>query len=170
MTPMLAARPDLTITGIDWRTTDARPGTVIRGDVLTHDWPAGSFDAIVGISSIEHLGLGHYDQDPVDDAGDRHCMTRVTKWLRPGGWAYLDVPFDADGYRVHSRDEYRVYDAAALRARLVVPGLRSCRAWYVPSGFPAWPGHGLSDTPVRANFQYVALWLEKPRDGEAMPC
>ena len=126
--PMLALRPDLQITGIDWRRCD-RPGTVIHGDVLTQAFQGASFDAIVGISSIEHIGLGHYSNDPLDEDGDRHCMERVATWLTPGGSVYLDVPFAAEGYRVHGT-EYRVYDESAYQERLIAPGLTLTRAWY----------------------------------------
>lgn len=127
MTPMLAERPDLAITGIDWRAAE-RPGTVVQGDVLVHDWPDASFDAAVGISSIEHIGLGHYDHDPIDVDGDRHCMERVVRWLKSGGWVYADVPY-GPAYHVHGAS-HRVYDDAALRDRLIVPGLTFVRRWF----------------------------------------
>lgn len=121
MTPMLALRPDLSIVGIDWRKC-TRPGRVIRGDVLVENWPANSFDAMVSVSAMEHIGLGHYEHDPKDPDGDTHCMERVVSWLKPGGWVYLDVPYDASGYREHGT-EYRVYDDAAIQSRLLVAGL-----------------------------------------------
>lgn len=128
MTPMLADRPDLHITGIDWR-RHRRPGTVVQADVLTHDFPAASFDVVVGISSIEHIGLGHYEHDPIDGDGDTHCMQRVVQWLKPGGWVYLDVPYDETRYAVIGTS-HRSYNAAAVRRRLLVPGLTVQRAWY----------------------------------------
>jgi hypothetical protein len=128
MTPIMAARPDLQITGIDWRPAPGRPGQVIQGDVLTHDWPAASFDVMVGISSIEHIGLGHYDADPLDPDGDRHCMARVCRWLKPGGWVYLDVPYDPAGYRVEGTS-HRVYDDAAVTDRLLA-GFTRQQTWY----------------------------------------
>lgn len=121
MTLMLAQRPDLSITGIDWRACE-RPGTVIQGDVLTHDFPDESFDVVVGVSSVEHIGLGHYEADPLDVDGDRHCMERVARWLKPGGWVYLDVPFTKSGFKVVGTS-YRAYDDATAVERLL-PGLR----------------------------------------------
>lgn len=157
MTPMLAQRPDLHLTGIDWRGCE-RPGTVIRGDVLTYDFPPASFDAVVGISSIEHIGLGHYDKDPVDVDGDTHCLERVVTWLKPGGWVYCDVPFRADGYQVVG-DSHRIYDVATF-PRLMVPGLRPLPPLYVTD-------QGLTTTvppPTAMNagrFHYVALRATK---------
>ena len=132
MTPMLAERPDLKIHGIDWRACETdRPGLVYRADVLTAEFPENSFDAVVGISSLEHVGLGHYDDDPLDVDGDTHCMARVVRWLKPGGFVYADVPFGAQ-YEVCGTS-HRVYDEAAVRARLLVPGLiLKAQAYHLP--------------------------------------
>lgn len=152
MTPMLALRPDLQITGIDWRDPGMRPAPVIRGDVLTQDWPEASLDVAVGISSIEHVGLGHYDHDPIDADGDRHCMERVARWLKPGGVFYADVPYGRK-YEVVGTG-HRVYDDVALASRLVVNGLREVQRWYGSDYTrdlrytPQWFDHGLT---------YVAL-------------
>jgi SAM-dependent methyltransferase len=96
-TPMLAVRPDLQITGVDWRKVQ-RPGRVIQGDVMNASlFPGKSFDAIVSISAIEHVGLGAYEQDPLDEDGDVRAMDNAFAWLKPGGFVYLDVPFQAHG-------------------------------------------------------------------------
>jgi len=110
--PMLSIRPDLHIVGIDVRSTKHEHH--ITGDVLTHDFEPTSFDAVVAISSLEHVGLGGYG-DPLDPDGDRHAATRAWTWLKPGGLFYFDVPF-GDTYQLHGK--WRRYDRDALRARL----------------------------------------------------
>ena len=157
MTPMLALRPDLQITGVDWRGCK-RPGTVIKGNVLDLDFAPASFDCVVGISSIEHIGLGHYESDPRAVEGDVMCMQLAAKWLKPGGWAYLDVPYNANGYTVRGT-ECRVYDDAALAARLVPAGTREAHRWYANRA-----GHVIPKPDPRAlpDFDYVALLLQKP--------
>lgn len=156
MTPMLAVRPDLQITGIDCR-PGGRPGEVIQGDVLTHDWPDASFDVMVGVSSIEHIGLGHYG-DPLDPDGDRHCMERVARWLKPGGWVYLDVPY-GPAYAV-AGTSHRVYDMPAVVSRLMGHGLQLQRAWYATGATV----HTPSEAPpaqVGNDLVYVALYATK---------
>jgi hypothetical protein len=157
MTPMLALRPDLDIIGIDWRKTK-RPGTTIKGDVLTHEFEPDSFDCIVGISSIEHIGLGHYDADPKADEGDIRCMERVAEWLKPGGWAYLDVPFNANGYFVKGT-KCRVYDSVSALARLSPLPLRPTEIWFADRDGTVVPS--LPPRP-QPDFDYVALLLTKP--------
>lgn len=116
--PMLALRPDLGILGIDWRACE-RPGVTIQGDVLRHEFPAASFDAIVSISAIEHIGLGAYDDDPLCESGDVRAMSNAHLWLKRGGWVYLDVPYSDECFSVYPN--YRRYNEQALQAR-ILPG------------------------------------------------
>lgn len=155
-TPMLALRPDLQITGIDWRACK-RPGVTIQGDVLAQAFPPASFDVVVGISSIEHIGLGHYEADPHYLDGDVATMSSVAYWLKPGGWAYLDVPFNAQGYHVEGTS-HRSYDWPSLRDRLIPPGLSLERHWFYTNS-----GQQVDALPPRdlPGYDYVALLLRK---------
>ena len=152
--PMRIARPDLHLIGIDWREAD-RPAAdlIIRGDVLAYDFLPASFDAVIACSTVEHIGLGHYDQDPLDVDGDTRCMERVARWLKPRGWAYLDVPFREAGFLLHG-DEYRAYDNQTLASRLIVPGLRQAGRWF-------WPDLTLEPDRQIAPWVNVALYLVK---------
>jgi hypothetical protein len=161
----------------DWleRAHDAWPGVVfagidVRGD--KHNRPyrwkrnvmdAGifqpeTFDAIVSLSAIEHIGLGHYG-DPLELTGDIIAMTHAWSWLKPGGWMYFDVPYDPTGYRVQGT-KCRVYDDAGIYGRLAPA--RDVVAWtgYVEHQRPGdlIPKPALAVQP----FHYVALVLNKP--------
>ena len=130
--PMKQARPDVIITGIDWRACE-RPAAdnLVQGDVLTtRAFAPESFDAVVLISALEHIGLGHYGRprDPADPNGDRKCMARAREWLRPKGLLYADVPWNPDpGYQVCGT-ECRIYDDKVLRV-LGYPLHLAFRAW-----------------------------------------
>lgn len=153
-TPMLALRPDLVITGIDWRKCK-RPGLTLKGDMLKTLFAPETFDCVVGISSVEHIGLGHYEADPLDIGGDVLAMQRVARWLKPGGWAYLDVPLSIAGYQVHGTS-HRSYDWAALQDRLIPAGLSLRHHWYADRA-----GHLIGEPDPNANLQYIALLLQK---------
>jgi SAM-dependent methyltransferase len=115
-------RPDLHITAIDWREVERpKADKLVRGDVLRYTFPPASFDCIVAVSTVEHIGLGAYG-DPVDVDGDTHAMTRMASWVRPHGLIYVDVPYRPEGvYTVN--ENYRAYDDASVFTRLVVPSL-----------------------------------------------
>lgn len=118
LTPMKAARPDLYLVGIDQRGSNARPGADERilGDVLTYEFPAASFDAIIAVSMIEWAGMGHYG-DPLDPEGDLHTLQRARTWIKPGGWLYFDVPCASDQLDRKHNPDMRVY-SDAMFARL----------------------------------------------------
>ena len=162
MTPMLAERPDLQITGIDWRDcASPTSATVIKGDVLAQRFSPETFDAIVGISSIEHIGLGHYDNDPIDPDGDCHAMVLAQRWLRPGGWIYADVPYETDGFRVEGTS-HRVYGHCALSERLTPSGLDLQRVWF---GTDSGRLHDAPPTDRSHLMLYAACLWRKMADG-----
>ena len=119
--PMLRDRPDLRITGIDMRKTKRKAAHLIHGDVLKADFAPASFDAIVAISTLEHIGLGAY-QDPLDPDGDRATFLLCAQWLKPGGWVYADVPYRPKGPYTVQRS-HRTYDPEAYGARFAHPDL-----------------------------------------------
>jgi SAM-dependent methyltransferase len=139
LTPMHEHRPDLHLVGIDWRAC-ARPGAsqVIQGDVLTHEFPPESFDLVVLVSAVEHIGLGGYDADPQSVDGDCLTMLRVRQWLKPGGLCYFDVPYRINGtYEVRSK--FRIYHPESLKTRLVPEGLTVNFVQTMPSSHPDGP-------------------------------
>jgi SAM-dependent methyltransferase len=74
----------------------------------------GSFDAILCISTVEHIGLGWYGERPQEPDADRRAVERLGELLKPGGPLVLTVPFGRAGV-----DEVqRTYDDAALDALL----------------------------------------------------
>jgi SAM-dependent methyltransferase len=118
LSDLARVRPDLDLVGIDWRISSSPKA--IKGDVLTYDFPPESFDAVISISTLEHIGLGGYDGDPLDPDGDSHAIQRAWTWLKPGGWLYFDVPYRPEGpYGVHGN--FRAYDPEAFAARFAVP-------------------------------------------------
>lgn len=158
-----AAEPTLDLYGIDWRRC-VRPGTIVQGDVLRADFRPASFDVIVSLSAIEHIGLGHYEADPAWVEGDISTVRLAWHWLKPGGWLYLDVPYTPEGAQV-VRSEYRTYDAAAL-ARLLRGEWQQTHLHYADANdadrLLACP----STSPAgRRPYHYVAGWLQKRDPG-----
>lgn len=102
----------------------------VRGDAVRFPFATGSFEAVLAISVVEHIGIGHYG-DPREAQGDSLAMGEIARVLCPGGRAVITVPFGearTDGFQ-------RVYDPARLSA-LLLP-LAVTRIEY------AWSRHGL---------------------------
>lgn len=150
------------LTGIDWRMRKHAPErtTVIHGDVMTQVFPAASFDWIVGISAIEHIGLGHYENDPKAEDGDVRTFARCWEWLAPGGWLYFDVPWNTKYEVVGS--SHRIYDDAAIESR-AKQGKPWREQW---RGFAHRGASGTLVTPTATkggeSFHYIGLWWQKP--------
>jgi SAM-dependent methyltransferase len=114
--------PEVEFVGIDHRAVDetSADGKVQRwkGNVMDPElFEANSFDAVVSLSTIEHIGLGHYDHDPVDKDGDSKAVANIWRWLKPGGVFYFDVPYNPEEYSVMGT-ECRIYDDVAVFERL----------------------------------------------------
>ncbi|KAK7747446.1 hypothetical protein SLS53_001701 [Cytospora paraplurivora] len=60
--------------------------TWIEGDMMQLDFPAGSFDVVLGFYTIQHL--------PRDE--QRVMIGRVARWLRPGGYLLINFPTEED--------------------------------------------------------------------------
>jgi 2-polyprenyl-3-methyl-5-hydroxy-6-metoxy-1,4-benzoquinol methylase len=76
------------------------------------DWDARErrFDAIFMISTVEHIGLGAYGDDPDAEDADRRALARTKELLTDDGLLVLTTPF---GRR--QVDEFqRVYDDSSL--------------------------------------------------------
>jgi SAM-dependent methyltransferase len=170
--------PSMTFTGIDWRALrDSHPTdriTVRKGDLRDPSLCApNSQDWIVAISAIEHVGLGHYDNDPLDRAGDIAAIANAWTWLKPGGWLYFDVPFNPQGFRVvgTSHREYgymdivdRFWVSAVARASAIVKwkGTYFSHA-YTPSTLIERPGRPTDP------YYYIGLWWQKVADNSSPP-
>lgn len=150
--------PTLQILGVDWR-AQAGVGLRLRSDIRALPVPPASLDWVVSLSALEHIGLGHYDNDPVDPDGDIVTMRHVREWLKPGGQVYFDVPYRPEGFAVHDTD-HRIYDDASLRERLLGDlSIRWCG--YATPTPPLTLIEKPSTTPDGMEFHYVAIHAQK---------
>lgn len=93
----------------------------------------GSLDAIVCLSTLEHLGLKAYGAPSNDGDLDRHTMSRFLSWLKPGGLLALTAPF---GRRAVS-DFERTYDSPQIDELLAGWTVQE-RAVYAREGSVEW--------------------------------
>lgn len=94
---------------------DAHPNfRGVRGDAMRMPFGTGTFAAVLAISVVEHIGIGHYG-DPLAETGDLAVIREIARVLAPGGRAMITVPFG----RARTDDFQRVYDPPRLRGLLV---------------------------------------------------
>ena len=108
--------------GIDIRPAAADfPGVhYVEGDVIKYPFEPHSFDVVIGLSTVEHIGLFAYGNIARDPDGDLHALQAIHRMLKPSGRLLLTVPFGKHGVA----EWYRVYDHEALLGRLKTAGFR----------------------------------------------
>ena len=91
--------------------TDIPRGAVFHHQsVIGNTLPSSFYDAILALSTIEHIGLPCYGQHPFAH-GDRLAMVEFRDLLKPGGRVILTVP--AGSSKISSW--YRQYSPDTLR-------------------------------------------------------
>jgi SAM-dependent methyltransferase len=109
--PLALASRGFEVVGMDFNPYPYRhPGLrALRGDIMKIPFAAGTFSAVLAVSVIEHIGIGHYGE-PEADIGDRVAVREIARILKPGGKALITVPYG----RTHTNDWMRVYDQPRL--------------------------------------------------------
>lgn len=82
--------------------------TYIQGNVLEINLPDVSFDSITGNSTIEHAGLGRFDEEEDLDQ-DLKIMQLFKRILKPSGRIFLTIPVGIDAkieyyHRVYGKE------------------------------------------------------------------
>jgi SAM-dependent methyltransferase len=92
--PLAFAKRGYSVTVFDFRVyPEQHPNLkTIQGDFLTNKLPDNSFDFVVMISTIEHIGFGSYGAPAYED-GDFRAMAEARRVLKPSGRIVLTFPF-----------------------------------------------------------------------------
>jgi SAM-dependent methyltransferase len=104
---------------------------MVQANLAKLPFPDASFDVVVSLSTIEHVGLGWYTQEEQGNS-DQRVIAESVRVLRPGGRFLLTVPFGRGG----ATPVHRIYDPETLTA-LLRPfrvlerafGVRAGEAW-----------------------------------------
>jgi 2-polyprenyl-3-methyl-5-hydroxy-6-metoxy-1,4-benzoquinol methylase len=86
------------------------------------------FDRVLAISTLEHLGLGHYG-DPLGQSKDKEAMRQIYRVLKPEGRLMMSVPFG----KSLATPSFRVYDSRSLED-LIQPFWVENKSWFVHRG------------------------------------
>lgn len=93
--PLHLARAGHKVTVYDFRPYQEKHGNlqVIQGDFMKNKLPPKSFDIILMISTIEHIGFGGYG-DPEHKDADFEVIHRLSILLADGGRVIVTFPFN----------------------------------------------------------------------------
>ena len=125
------------VTAVDLRTYPFEHPKLrsVIGPVEEWDEKPETFDAIVCLSTIEHIGLGAYGEAAKDGRTDIEAMKRMRELVKPGGLLVLTTRFGTAG-----EDEFQ-------------RTLRSARAREAPRGLA---GRRADDSAARRRHELVA--------------
>jgi Methyltransferase domain len=85
----------------------------LRADICDTGLQGCSFDAVVALSTVEHIGLGFYG-DTYAESTLHSAMKAMLELLRPGAPMLLTVPFG----RPALTPQHRIFDSESLRLLL----------------------------------------------------
>lgn len=93
--PLVFAKAGHLVTVYDFRPYPERHRnlTVIQGDFLKNDLKSESFDVVILVSTLEHIGLGAYGAPEYPDA-DFQVVNELRRILIDRGKAILTFPFN----------------------------------------------------------------------------
>lgn len=100
------------VTGFDFREYPYRhPNlTFVQGDMTKLPFENARFDAILSISTLEHVGIGFYADPQEVEQADKKAMAEVIRVLKPGGIFVLTAPYGVKAQTGHQR----IYDQKGL--------------------------------------------------------
>ena len=96
--------------------------TFYKKNFLNYNFKENSFDVVILLSTIEHVGLNVYGNKLVDDEGDVKLMMAVHRVLKPEGIVILTTPY---GYYDVCKT-YRVYNEKRLNRLFECFKSKSC--------------------------------------------
>ena len=92
--PLYLATFGYKVTGIDFRYGGGyshKNFTFLKKNFFDVNLEKGSFDCVIATSTLEHVGMGHYGESPLEN-GDMKAMEKIRHILKPGGVLFLTVP------------------------------------------------------------------------------
>jgi SAM-dependent methyltransferase len=114
--PLYLSYSGVNVTGLDCRDYPytAPNFKFLKGNILKLPFDNNSFDAVTCISTIEHIGIGFYDDPKQNSAADALAMKEIQRVLKSAGYLILSVPYGIKA----ANEQQRIYDHSSLKELL----------------------------------------------------
>ena len=104
------------VTGIDFQETSFFHKNFIfkHENFFDANFENNYFDCILAISVFEHVGIGHYGDQPIENA-DFKSMEKIKRILKTGGYLFISVPGGRS--KIYEKDGIsyiRIYDPETI--------------------------------------------------------
>jgi SAM-dependent methyltransferase len=112
-------------------------------DIRKTGFPSNFFDAVIAVSTIEHVGIFDGDEE-----GDKRAVAEIQRILKPNGIFVATVPFAKEHAKIQMQQ--RIYDKASLEDLLA--GLKiNTLLFYTRSKQGLWEITSLENVPKFKN-------------------
>lgn len=110
--PLFVSSLGYNITGFDYRQYPYYHPNLhfVQGNILALPFPDNCFDVVFCISTIEHIGIGYYEDPSLSEEADQKAIDQVYRIMKPGGLLVFSAPYGVS----HVSESQRIYDAKAL--------------------------------------------------------
>lgn len=150
----------LSLATLGYRVTaiDPRPNPLAHPNLRVvvgriEDWEADSpFAVVVCLSTIEHIGVGAYEQEGADERADLMAMRRIQELTEPDGLLILTTSYGSS-----SVDEFsRTYDRGGLEELLDGWDIHE-RLFLTRADETTWITHSFDEPPEESEREVVAM-------------
>lgn len=86
----------------------------VNGDVTDTEFKSNTFDVVTSVSTIEHIGIGHY-KDQVEKDGDKKAISEIRRIMKPKGKLLISIPVNKT-FRIGKTQ--RFYDTKSINELL----------------------------------------------------
>ena len=150
--PLLVAGLGYQVTGCDFREYPYKVPNFrfVKGDILSLPFGDNTFDSVVCVSTIEHVGIGFYGDPKGDTKPDIKASREINRVLKTNGLFILTVPFG----KAQINEQQRIYDKQSIDRLLdgyKIKHIRYCKNTRVDSANNYWEEIGLEQAGLIEN-------------------
>lgn len=148
------------VTGIDIRKGELTHPNFrsIQGDICQSDLPSNTFDYVILLSTVEHIGLDTLYGKANPNTSDQRAINECLRVLKPGGKLLITTPVAKQA----RKDSFmRVYTPKILRSHLKKAKIQSMQFFASSNSRLAWNEVSENNLPTLPSFGVALIAVRK---------